>query len=152
MKQKIPVVCGTTGWLNNYEEITTFCKTQNTAFLYASNFSIGVNIFFKINRLLAKLMGPNKKNYKADVKEIHHLHKLDSPSGTAITLAIETIREGEVPGTHIIRYNSEIDEISIKHKAFKRDGFALGAIVAAEWLVDKKGIYSMDDVLKINQL
>ena len=120
-------------------------------------------------------MGPNKKNYKADVKEIHHLHKLDSPSGTAITLAneiiknfnykkwtldkddeenlfIETIREGEVPGTHIIRYNSEIDEISIKHKAFKRDGFALGAIVAAEWLVDKKGIYSMDDVLKINQL
>ena len=175
MKQKIPVVCGTTGWLNNYEEITTFCKTQNTAFLYASYFSIGVNIFFKINRLLAKLMGPNKKNYKADVKEIHHLHKLDSPSGTAITLAneiiknfnykkwtldkddeenlfIETIREGEVPGTHIIRYNSEIDEISIKHKAFKRDGFALGAIVAAEWLVDKKGIYSMDDVLKINQL
>ena len=175
MKQKIPVVCGTTGWLDNYEEITTFCKTQNTAFLYASNFSIGVNMFFKINRLLAKLMGPNKKNYKANVKEIHHLHKLDSPSGTAITLAkeiiknfnhkkwtsdkddeenlfIETIREGEVPGTHIIRYNSEIDEISIKHKAFKRDGFALGAIVAAEWLVNKKGIYSMDDVLKINQL
>ena len=175
MTHKIPVVCGTTGWLDNYEEITTFCKTQNTAFLYASNFSIGVNIFFKINRLLAKLMGPNKKNYKADVKEIHHLHKLDSPSGTAITLAkeitknfnhkkwtldkedeenlfIETIREGEVPGTHVIRYNSEIDEISIKHKAFKRDGFALGAIVAAEWLVDKKGIYSMDDVLKINQL
>ena len=173
MKQKIPVVCGTTGWLNNYEEITTFCKTQNTAFLYASNFSIGVNVFFKINRLLAKLMGPNKKNYTANVKEIHHLHKLDSPSGTAISLAkeiiknfnhkkwtldkndeenlfIETIREGEVPGTHIIRYNSEIDEISIKHKAFKRDGFALGAIVAAEWLVDKKGIYSMDDVLKIN--
>ena len=175
MKKNIPVVCGTTGWLDNYEEITNFCKTQNTAFLYASNFSIGVNIFFKINRLLAKLMGPNKKNYKADVKEVHHLHKLDSPSGTAITLAkeiiknfnhknwtldkddeenlfIETIREGEVPGTHIIRYNSEIDEISIKHKAFKRDGFALGAIIAAEWLVGKKGIYSMDDVLKINQL
>ena len=175
MKKKIPVVCGTTGWLNKYEEITTFCKTQNTGFLYASNFSIGVNIFFKINRLLSKLMGQNKKNYKADVKEIHHLHKLDSPSGTAITLAkeiiknfnhknwtldkddeknlfIETIREGEVPGTHVIRYNSEIDEISIKHKAFKRDGFALGAIVAAEWLVNKKGIYSMEDVLKINQL
>jgi 4-hydroxy-tetrahydrodipicolinate reductase len=175
MKKNIPVVCGTTGWLDNYEEITNFCKTQNTAFLYASNFSIGVNIFFKINRLLAKLMGPNKKNYKADVKEIHHLHKLDYPSGTAITLAkeiiknfnhknwtldkddeenlfIETIREGEVPGTHIIRYNSEIDEISIKHKAFKRDGFALGAIIAAEWLIGKKGVYSMDDVLKINQL
>ncbi len=175
MKKKIPVVCGTTGWLNKYEEITTFCKTQNTGFLYASNFSIGVNIFFKINRLLSKLMGQNKKNYKADVKEIHHLHKLDSPSGTAITLAkeiiknfnhekwtldkddeenlfIETIREGEAPGTHIVRYNSEIDEISIKHKAFKRDGFALGAIVAAEWLVNKKGIYSMEDVLKINQL
>ena len=175
MKKNIPVVCGTTGWLDNYEEITNFCKTQNTAFLYASNFSIGVNIFFKINRLLAKLMGPNKKNYIADVKEIHHLHKLDHPSGTAITLAkeiiknfnhknwtldkddeenlfIETIREGEVPGTHIIRYNSEIDEISIKHKAFKRDGFALGAIIAAEWLVGKKGVYSMDDVLKINQL
>jgi 4-hydroxy-tetrahydrodipicolinate reductase len=175
MKKNIPVVCGTTGWLDNYEEITNFCKTQNTAFLYASNFSIGVNIFFKINRLLAKLMGPNKKNYIADVKEIHHLHKLDHPSGTAITLAkeiiknfnhknwtldkddeenlfIETIREGEVPGTHIIRYNSEIDEISIKHKAFKRDGFALGAIIAAEWLIGKKGVYSMDDVLKINQL
>jgi 4-hydroxy-tetrahydrodipicolinate reductase len=175
MKKNIPVVCGTTGWLDNYEEITNFCKTQNTAFLYASNFSIGVNIFFKINRLLAKLMGPNKKNYIADVKEIHHLHKLDHPSGTAITLAkeiiknfnhknwtldkddeenlfIETLREGEVPGTHIIRYNSEIDEISIKHKAFKRDGFALGAIIAAEWLIGKKGVYSMDDVLKINQL
>tara|TARA_X000001036_G_scaffold410241_1_gene421945 strand:- start:244 stop:954 length:711 start_codon:yes stop_codon:yes gene_type:complete len=175
MKKKIPVVCGTTGWLDKYEEISTFCKTQNTGFLYASNFSIGVNIFFKINCLLSKLMGQNKKNYKADVKEIHHLHKLDSPSGTAITLAkeiiknfnhekwtldkddeenlfIETIREGEAPGTHIVRYNSEIDEISIKHKAFKRDGFALGAIVAAEWLVNKKGIYSMEDVLKINQL
>ncbi len=173
MKKKIPVVSGTTGWLDNYTEVTSFCKNQKTAFLYASNFSVGVNIFFKINRFIAQLMYPQKKNYKVDVKEIHHEHKLDSPSGTAITLAeeiinnsdykkwtlnkdeekklfIETVREGDVPGTHIIKYCSNIDEISIKHKAYKRDGFALGAIIAAEWLVGKQGVYNMDDVLKID--
>tara|TARA_B110000444_G_C18743325_1_gene549063 strand:+ start:412 stop:1116 length:705 start_codon:yes stop_codon:yes gene_type:complete len=173
IKKRIPVVSGTTGWLDSYEEVTSFCKTQKTAFLYASNFSVGVNLFFKINRFVSQLMLPHKKNYKVDMKEIHHIHKIDAPSGTAITLAeeiinnsdhkmwtmnkdeeknlfIETVREGEVSGTHIISYRSKIDEITIKHEAYKRDGFALGAIIAAEWIIGKQGIYSMDDVLKIN--
>ena len=172
MKHKIPVVSGTTGWLDDYEEVTSFCKAQKTAFLYASNFSVGVNLFFKINRFISKLMFAHKKDYKAVMKEIHHSQKLDAPSGTAITLAeeiinnsdykkwslnkdqkdlfIETVREGEVPGTHIISYRSKIDEISIKHEAYKRDGFALGAIIAAEWIIGKQGVFSMDDVLKID--
>jgi 4-hydroxy-tetrahydrodipicolinate reductase len=172
MKHKIPVVSGTTGWLDDYEEVTSFCKAQKIAFLYASNFSVGVNLFFKINRFIAKLMVAHKKDYKAGMKEIHHSQKLDAPSGTAITLAeeivnnsdykkwslkkdekdlfIETVREGEVPGTHIISYRSKIDEISIKHEAYKRDGFALGAIIAAEWIIGKQGVFSMDDVLKID--
>ena len=172
MKHKIPVVSGTTGWLDDYEEVTSFCKAQKIAFLYASNFSVGVNLFFKINRFITKLMFAHKKDYKAGVKEIHHSQKLDAPSGTAITLAdeivnnsdykkwslnkdekdlfIETVREGEVPGTHIISYRSKIDEISIKHEAYKRDGFALGAIIAAEWIIGKQGVFSMDDVLKID--
>ena len=172
MKHKIPVVSGTTGWLDDYKEVTSFCKAQKTAFLYASNFSVGVNLFFKINRFIAKLMFAYKKDYKAGMKEIHHSQKLDAPSGTAITLAeeiinnsdhkkwslnkdekdlfIETVREGEVPGTHIISYRSKIDEISIKHEAYKRDGFALGAIIAAEWIIGKQGVFSMDDVLKID--
>ena len=172
MKHKIPVVSGTTGWLDDYKEVTSFCKAQKTAFLYASNFSVGVNLFFKINRFISKLMFAHKKDYKAVMKEIHHSQKLDAPSGTAITLAeeivnnsdykkwslkkdeknlfIETVREGEVPGTHIISYRSKIDEISIKHEAYKRDGFALGAIIAAEWIIGKQGVFSMDDVLKID--
>jgi 4-hydroxy-tetrahydrodipicolinate reductase len=172
MKYKIPVVSGTTGWLDNYKEVTSFCKAQKTAFLYASNFSVGVNLFFKINRFIAKLMFAHKKDYKVGMKEIHHSQKVDSPSGTAITLAeeiinnsdhkkwslnkdekdlfIETVRDGEVPGIHIIRYRSKNDEISIKHEAYKRDGFALGAIIAAEWIIGKQGIFSMDDVLKID--
>ena len=172
MKYKIPVVSGTTGWLDDYKEVTSFCKAQKTAFLYASNFSVGVNLFFKINRFIAKLMFAHKKDYKTGMKEIHHSQKLDAPSGTAITLAeeiinnsdhkkwslnkdekdlfIETVREGEVPGTHIISYRSKIDEISIKHEAYKRDGFALGAIIAAEWIIGKQGVFSMDDVLKID--
>jgi 4-hydroxy-tetrahydrodipicolinate reductase len=172
MKHKIPVVSGTTGWLDDYEEVTSFCKAQKIAFLYASNFSVGVNLFFKINRFIEKLMFAHKKDYKAGMKEIHHSQKLDAPSGTAITLAeeivnnsdykkwslkkdekdlfIETVREGEVPGTHIISYRSKIDEISIKHEAYKRDGFALGAIIAAEWIIGKQGVFSMDDVLKID--
>ena len=173
IKKRIPVVSGTTGWLDSYEEVTSFCETQKTAFLYASNFSVGVNLFFKINRFVSQLMLPHKKNYKVDMKEIHHIHKIDAPSGTAITLAeeiinnsdhkmwtmnkdeeknlfIETVREGEVSGTHIISYRSKIDEITIKHEAYKRDGFALGAIIAAEWIIGKQGVYSMDDVLKIN--
>jgi 4-hydroxy-tetrahydrodipicolinate reductase len=173
LEQKIPVVSGTTGWLEKYEEIVTFCKTQQSAFLYASNFSIGVNLFFKINQFVAQLMHPHQTAYQTEIQEIHHIHKLDAPSGTAITIAegiiketdytgweldkasqgtlpIEALREGEVPGTHTVHYRSEIDQISIKHEAYKRDGFALGAVIAAEWLAGKEGIFSMDDVLKIS--
>lgn len=173
LEQKIPVVSGTTGWLEKYEEVVTFCKTQQSAFLYASNFSIGVNLFFKINQFVAQLMHPHQSAYQTEIQEIHHIHKLDAPSGTAITIAegiiketdytgweldkasqgtlpIEALREGEVPGTHTVHYRSEIDQISIKHLAYKRDGFALGAVIAAEWLAGKEGIFSMDDVLKIS--
>lgn len=173
LEQKIPVVSGTTGWLEKYEEVVGFCKTQQSAFLYASNFSIGVNLFFKINQFVAQLMHPHQSAYQTEIQEIHHIHKLDAPSGTAITIAegiiketdytgwgldkasegtlpIEALREGEVPGTHTVHYRSEIDQISIKHEAYKRDGFALGAVIAAEWLAGKEGIFSMDDILKIS--
>ena len=173
MQLKIPVVSGTTGWLDKFEEITQFCEEKNTAFLYASNFSIGVNLFFKLNDLVARLIEPHKEEYRVSIKEIHHVHKLDAPSGTALSLAksllstdyfkewelngtgleklnIEAIREGEVPGKHIVTYHSQVDKISIKHEAFNRDGFAQGAIIAAEWLADKKGIFTMQDVLNIS--
>ena len=173
LKQKIPVVSGTTGWLADYEEVTSYCNAQSTAFLYASNFSIGVNLFFKINQYLAQLIKSHQKDYKASIEEIHHIHKLDAPSGTAITLAedivehsdyegwkldkedeknlsIKAIREEEVPGTHTVNYQSSIDLISIKHEAYKRDGFALGAVIAAEWLYGKQGVFSMNDVLNIS--
>ena len=173
MQLKIPVVSGTTGWLDKFEKITQFCEEKNTAFLYASNFSIGVNLFFKLNELAARLIEPHKEEYRVSIKEIHHVHKLDAPSGTALSLAkpllntdyfkewelngtgleklnIEAIREGEVPGKHIVTYHSQVDEISIKHEAFNRDGFAQGAIIAAEWLADKKGIFTMQDVLNIS--
>ncbi len=172
LENKIPVVCGTTGWLNRISEIEKFCIKNNSAFLYASNFSIGVNIFFKVSKYLAKLMSPNTTDYSASIEEIHHAEKLDSPSGTAISLAediinstiyekwelgrdnkkslkIESIREGDNAGIHSVNYVSQLDEISIKHKAHKRDGFALGAVIAAEWIIDKKGIFNMNDVLKI---
>ena len=172
LENNIPVVCGTTGWLNRISEVEKICIKNNSGFLYASNFSIGVNIFFKVNKCLAKLMSPNTPDYYASIEEIHHAEKLDSPSGTAISLAediinstiyekwelgrhnkkslkIESIREGDNPGTHSVNYVSQLDEISIKHKAYKRDGFALGAVIAAEWLIDKKGIFNMNDVLKI---
>ena len=171
--KKIPVICGTTGWLDFYDEVTSFCNINKTAFLYASNFSIGVNLFFKINELAAKLMKPHIEEYKPSIQEIHHIHKLDAPSGTAITIAeslvdtgyfstwelngttdkklnIESVREGEVPGTHSITYHSQVDEISLKHEAFSRDGFALGAVIAAEWILNKKGVFSMQDVLNIS--
>ena len=173
LRLNIPVVCGTTGWLDKFEEITRFCEEKNTAFLYASNFSIGVNLFFKLNDLAANLIEPQKQEYKVSMKEIHHVHKLDAPSGTALSLAkpllsndyfkewelngtgkeklnIESTREGEVPGKHIVSYRSRVDEISLKHEAFNRDGFAQGAIIAAEWLADKKGVFSMQDVLNIS--
>ena len=173
LAENIPVVCGTTGWLDHYQEVVDYCKAHQSGFLYASNFSIGVNLFFKINTLAAKLMKPHQGKYHPSLEEIHHVHKLDAPSGTALTLAegvlnesdlngweldgntkdklnISSIREGEVPGTHTVKYTSSTDEISLKHQAFGREGFALGAVVAAEWLADKKGIYSMNDVLNIS--
>ena len=173
LEKQIPVVSGTTGWLDDYEEVAAFCKAQNTGFLYASNFSIGVNLFFKINTLVAKLMKSHQEDYQPSLEEIHHIHKLDAPSGTALSLAdsvlneslfkeweldgnsktklnIHSKREGEVPGTHTVKYTSSIDEISLKHEAFSRDGFALGAVIAAEWLMGKKGVFGMKDVLNIS--
>ncbi|MBA21922.1 MAG: 4-hydroxy-tetrahydrodipicolinate reductase [Flavobacteriales bacterium] len=172
LKINIPVVCGTTGWLNQLKEIEDFCKAKNSAFIYASNFSVGVNLFFKLNEVLAKLMSSHK-SYQASMKEIHHIHKLDAPSGTAITLAegivgqsdytqwtinkvikenmlpVEVDRTGEVPGTHTIKYESSVDSITIEHEAHSRKGFALGAVIAAEWIQDKKGVFSMKDVLSL---
>ena len=167
----VPVVSGTTGWLDQYDEIVSYCKTKDGSFIYASNFSIGVNLFFNLNEYLAKLMN-QVGEYDVSMQETHHKHKLDAPSGTAITLANDVIansdknkwsisdpqnkelfidvkREGEVPGTHKIAYTSTVDSIEIKHTAFNRTGFALGAVVAAEWLKDKKGIFKMKDVLNL---
>ncbi len=207
----VKVVSGTTGWLERKPEIEALTKEKDGAFFYASNFSVGVNIFFKLNKILAKIMN-NFKDYDVDMEEIHHIHKLDAPSGTAITLAegvyenldrksnwkldnIETAeknfkldvpngttlslaeggyesledksgktlenakgdqdiaiyvkRENEVPGTHLIDYRSQVDTIEIKHTAHTRQGFALGAVVAAEWLKNQKGVVSMDDMLAI---
>lgn len=167
----VPVISGTTGWLDHYDEVLDYCRANNGTFLYASNFSLGVNIFFEINSRLSQLMA-YVEGYDTEIEEIHHTQKLDSPSGTAITLAeqiidntrykgwtlnkpnsdelhIEAKRIPEVPGTHEITYSSEIDSISIKHTAHSRQGFALGAVIAAEWIKDKKGIFSMKDVLNI---
>ncbi|WP_407480939.1 4-hydroxy-tetrahydrodipicolinate reductase [Elizabethkingia meningoseptica] len=165
----IPVICGTTGWLDKKAEIEAYAVEKNTAFLYGSNFSLGVNLFFALNERLAKMMSPFPE-YDVQLEEIHHIHKLDAPSGTAITLAegviensgfeawkleetkgkelgIFAIRENEVPGTHSVYYRSEVDEIEIKHTAFNRNGFALGAVVASEWINGKKGVFTMNDVL-----
>lgn len=166
----VPVVSGTTGWLDKFDDAKQQCIDKNGAFIYASNFSLGVNIFFELNAQLASMM-KNLKQYNISMEEIHHTKKLDAPSGTAITLAegiientdkkswkldvtnddseipIVAKRIPDVPGTHSIDYDSEVDSIHIKHTAHSRDGFALGAVIAAEWLVDKKGIYTMKDVL-----
>lgn len=170
LENKIPVICGTTGWLERKSEIENIAAQNETAFLYGSNFSLGVNLFFALNEKLAGLM-KNVAQYTCQLEEIHHIHKLDAPSGTAISLAegiignsdkydawkleetqekqlgIFAIREDEVPGTHSVYYRSEVDEIEIKHTAFNRNGFALGAVVAAEWIKDKKGNFTMKDVL-----
>ena len=171
IENDIPVVSGTTGWLSRYDEIVEFCNLKKGAFIYASNFSVGVNLFFNLNTYLSKIM-KNISGYNVEMEEIHHIHKLDAPSGTAITLAesiiensdktkwnlkkvmdsdlfIRVKREGEVPGTHTVEYTSAVDTIEIKHTAFNRGGFALGAVVAAEWLLGKEGIFSMKDVLSI---
>ncbi len=167
----IPIVSGTTGWLNDYKEAVWLCKQKNGAFIYASNFSLGVNLFFELNRKLAQMM-TNLYDYKVSMEEIHHIHKLDAPSGTAISLAegiiensrysgwklkeaseneipITARREGEVPGTHSIQYSSAVDTVEIKHTAHNREGFALGALIAAEWIHGKKGVFSMKDVLNL---
>ncbi|GHV63939.1 4-hydroxy-tetrahydrodipicolinate reductase [Bacteroidia bacterium] len=188
----VPVVSGTTGWLTRWDELTDYCRVTKGTFFYASNFSIGVNIVFQLNQELAKRMS-KFTDYHAFVEEIHHVHKLDAPSGTAITLAegitknhsayqswelvqskdgdlsrlqgrdddlrskelkdrvlpVTAVREGEVPGIHSITYKSPVDEISIRHEAFSREGFALGAVLAAEFLKGKSnGVFGMEDLLK----
>ena len=157
IKNNIPIISGTTGWLEKLEEIKKLCTKHNGAFLYASNFSIGVNMFFKINTELAKLM--QNKNYKTSISETHHLEKLDKPSGTAKTISEDIHKELKITpniishriekkiGTHEIMYESAIDNIKIVHEAKSRDGFALGALKAAEWIRNKKGIFSMHNVL-----
>lgn len=167
----LPVVSGTTGWLDKKSEIEAICKANDGAFLYASNFSVGVNIFFAVNQYLAKLMNGHAQ-YDIEMEEVHHTQKLDAPSGTGITLAnqiIENISRKEkwvneaafaeneisliskridkVPGTHSIFYESPIDSIEIKHTAHSREGFAMGALMAAQWIIGKKGVFSMKDVL-----
>ena len=168
----IPVISGTTGWLADYPKMVQLCEEKSGSFIYASNFSLGVNVFFELNEYLAKMMA-NLKQYNVSMEEIHHTQKLDAPSGTAITLAegvikhtdyanwtletpisneihIEAKRIENVPGTHSIFYDSEVDQIEIKHTAHSREGFALGAVVAAEWLKDKKGVFNMKDVLGLS--
>ena len=169
----IPVVCGTTGWLEQYDETVAACNKKNGCFIYASNFSLGVNIFFELNNYLANMMAKIDQ-YKVSIQEIHHTQKLDAPSGTAISLAngiiknteynnwtlespkqeeifIEAKRIENVPGTHSVFYDSSVDQIEIKHTAHSRDGFALGAVIAAEWLVGKKGVFTMKDVLNFDK-
>ncbi|WP_367773855.1 4-hydroxy-tetrahydrodipicolinate reductase [Flavobacterium sp. WC2421] len=170
-ENNVPVISGTTGWLEHYEEMVTLCNEKNGAFLSSSNFSLGVNIFFELNEYLAKMMA-KLDSYSIEMEEIHHTQKLDAPSGTAISLAkgviensnytnwtletpeaneihIEAKRIGTVPGTHTVTYNSVVDSVEIKHTAHSREGFALGAVIAAEWIFGKKGIFSMKDVLDL---
>lgn len=170
-EHNVPVISGTTGWLDDYEKAVTLCKEKNGGFIYASNFSLGVNVFFELNARLAKMMN-GLKQYQVSMEEIHHTQKLDAPSGTAITLAesiidhtnymdwklkeasvneipITSKRIGTTPGTHTVVYDSNVDTIEIKHTAHNREGFALGAVIAAEWLVGKTGVFNMKDVLEL---
>ena len=172
LNNNVPVISGTTGWLDKYDDVLALCKEKKGAFIYASNYSLGVNIFFELNKQLAKMM-KTVEGYNISMEEIHHAEKLDAPSGTAITLAegiientsknnwglggeasedtiaIAAKRISKVPGTHTILYSSEVDTIKIKHTAHSRKGFALGAVIAAEWIYDKTGVFSMKDVLNI---
>lgn len=175
IEQQIPVIIGTTGWLQHYDEAVQLCEGAGSALLYASNFSLGVNLFFSLNQHLASLMAPHGA-YAISIEEIHHTEKLDAPSGTAITLAeqiaeqhpkvagwtldkkhapdqlpIVAKREAGVRGTHIVRYQSTIDDIEIKHQAHSRKGFALGAVLAAEFIQGKTGVFQMQDVLNYKQ-
>ena len=168
----VPVVCGTTGWNEQLSKARAYCLEHKGALLWASNFSVGVNLFFALNRYLAQLM-QERPEYRPALTEIHHIHKLDAPSGTALTLVNElitnhprtggwvlspappgpdklpvtAIREGEVPGTHMVQWSSEVDEITIEHRAHSRVGFASGAVLAAQWLYGKTGYFGMSDVL-----
>ncbi|MFT5715212.1 MAG: 4-hydroxy-tetrahydrodipicolinate reductase [Flavobacterium sp.] len=176
----VPVISGTTGWLQHFEEMVTLCNEKNGAFISSSNFSLGVNILFELNEYLAKMMS-KLDSYTVGMEEIHHTQKLDAPSGTAISLAngiienssftnwtldsskefdpsasehakqiyIEAKRIGTVPGTHTVTYDSTVDAIEIKHTAHSREGFALGAVIAAEWIVGKHGVFTMKDVLNL---
>lgn len=176
-----PVVCGTTGWLSQRADMEALCREKKAAFFYASNYSIGVNLFFKLNKTLAQFMR-NYPSYQVSMTEIHHTEKKDAPSGTAITLAegvmehlpgkrrwvvnepdreplavdqdaigIESLREGVVPGTHTVRYDSTVDRIEISHVAHSREGFALGAVIAAEWIAGREGVFGMSDLLNFNE-
>lgn len=178
IQNQVPIVVGTTAWGNSLELVKESVKSQNGSLLHSSNFSVGVNIFFEINKRLAQLMS-GQSGYKAELEEIHHLQKIDAPSGTAITLAngilennqdyvswvlgeekkphtnegqlgVTSYRKPDVPGTHIVHYSSPTDTITISHEAHNRTGFAFGAVIAAEWLIDKKGTFTMSDVLNLN--
>ena len=169
LNNSIPVICGTTGWLDNYNEVVKLSNKTNTSFLYSSNFSLGVNLFFELNKKLASIM-KNHNQYKVSIEEIHHIEKLDKPSGTAIKIAEDIFeksgykkwsfiedeenvikmtsrRTNNIPGTHVLKYSSEIDSIEIKHTAKNRKGFAMGAVIAAEWIINKKGVFEMEDVI-----
>ena len=169
----VPVVSGTTGWLERYDEIIAQKKQKTGGFISSSNFSLGVNLFFELNDYLAKIMAPYN-SYSVAMEEIHHTQKLDAPSGTAISLAngviensnytkwtldkpaaneiqIEALRVEDVPGTHTVTYSSDVDSIEIKHTAHNREGFALGAVIAAEWLAGKQGVFTMKDVLNLER-
>lgn len=171
LSMKKPVVSGSTGWLTRYGEVSEACIKNETSFIFSSNYSIGVNILFRLNLMLAEMMS-KRNEYTAAIEEIHHIKKLDAPSGTAISLSdgivkkhkkytgwsfpedksdksvvITSVREGTVPGTHTVEWDSEIDKISLRHEAKGRKGFALGAVLAAEYISTRKGIFSMDDVL-----
>ena len=171
LEQGIPVISGTTGWLEHYHKVAELCEQQNGAFIYGSNFSLGVNLFFEINKMVAKMMR-GFPQYSIGMEETHHTEKKDAPSGTAISLAkdiidnsdysswalanaksdeilIDAKRIENVPGTHIITYNSSEDSIELKHTAHNREGFAFGAVLAAEWLQGKQGIFTMKDVLEL---
>lgn len=172
-ESNLPVVSGTTGWMDRFYDIRRYCLENDQAFFHAANFNIGMNLFFKVNEYLAKIMN-HYSNYDVEIEETHHVHKVDAPSGTAVKLAeslineikrknrwkkekseksdeilVKSIREDEVPGIHKVMYSSSFDEVELKHSAKSREGFALGAVMAAEFIHDKQGIYSMDDLLNI---
>ncbi len=171
LESGIPVISGTTGWLEDYRKVAELCEAKNGAFIYGSNFSLGVNLFFEINKMISTTMR-RFPQYKVTMEETHHTEKKDAPSGTAISLAkdiiensdysswaLENAKENEilidakrienVAGTHVVEYNSDEDSIEFRHTAHNREGFAFGAVIAAEWLQDKKGIYTMKDVLEL---